>query len=873
MREKYLILRKLKKIQRYFSLWQLIIIISLFMGYIMNLYLDARASTPTILDETIAKYFNRTVSDFWKNEYNRLDKRISKAGGNSVPILKNGKPTLEGRPSFPYHNNHCLIWDSDRDPVDIVLRRTRALLTYLSTQEGYDIFKSLDRQLEILEEKGKKTDINTPEREALFRDICKLRRSLVLSNPILNFNEIIFVACGSGIGIATDTTIGQRGSHWQYMGFQSNKVKGEGLMILSNWKAENPEVHHLLNQKQREKLRFHSAFDVSYDGRQILFAAQTFSKEEVPWEKELSELYDLGDGPTHVFKVDFSGSDPVRLTEKGYNNGFASWLPNGRIIYICDYVPKGDGSGWHRKEDRCGGWGTQLWSMKADGSDAYPISWHETAEYHPVVDHDGKIVYSRWDYIDRNWDAAHHLWTCYPDGRDPRAPHGNYPYPHHNLSDGPESKVSGDGRALRPWSEIQIRPVPGSPGKYVAIAGAHHRVLPGVPILINTNVEDDNRMSQVRIITGSDLPHEGWGVTPYVPQDEYYSPWPLNEDFYLMTTRENILLVDKFGNEILVLHWENPNERGYPLSPRPLRARRKPVTIPTLTFQGERSGLADHKRATIFVADVYNSGDNWPEGTEIKSLRILQYIPKIFSFHAYHVQKRVILGTVPVESDGSAYFEAPVERLIYFQALDQDGLAVQSMRSGTYVHPGEQLNCIGCHDRRAQAPSTKVQVTLALQRPPSKIIPEVSGSNPISFKKLVYDDIFQKTCLDCHKKEGKGLQDFSFNGIDEWDYIEKPTGPLANYLWRSRAREGYDDDLHGAHRYIPGRFGARESKLGKLMLTTHRDRISEDEFHRVMLWLDANSIYSSVFLPGRDYPLLEYDPENRTGIETDRPIP
>jgi hypothetical protein len=644
-------------------------------------------------------------------------------------------------------------------------------------------------------------------------------------------------------------------------------------VVISDWKSENQALHHILNTTQRKNLRFHSAFDVSFDGQEVLFAAQTFSKEEVPWEKELSELYDLGDGPTHVFKVDLKGSDPERLTSKGYNNGFAAWLPNGRIIYICDYVLKGDGSGWHRKEDRCGGWGTQLWSMKADGSDAYPISWHETAEYHPVVDHDGRIVYSRWDYLDRNWDAAHHLWTCYPDGRDPRSPHGNYPYPHHNLKNGPENGVTGDGRAERPWSEIQIRPIPGSPGKYTAIAGAHHRVLPGVPILINTNIEDDNKMSQVRIITGSDLPHEGWGVIPYVPQDEYYSPWPLNEDFYLMTTRDKILLVDKFGNEILILNWKNPNKRGYPLSPRPLRSRPKPVTIPTLTFQGERSGLEDHKRATIFVADVYNSRDKWPEGTEIKSLRILQYIPKIFSFHAYHVQKRVILGTVPVESDGSAYFEAPVERLIYFQALDQDGLAVQSMRSGTYVHPGEQLNCIGCHDRRAQAPAPSVQVALALKRPPSKIKPEVSGSNPISFKKLVYDDIFQKTCLNCHRKEGVGLQDFSFNGIDEWDCDKKPSGPLVNYLWRSRGREGYDDEIHGAHRYIPGRFGARESKLGKLMLTTHRDRISEDEFHRVMLWLDANSIYSSVFMPGREDPLLEYDPENRTGVEANRPVP
>jgi hypothetical protein len=858
----------LRIVETTLSGFHIAIIVSLFVA----LSQEAVGQNPSPRGYTKAAV-NGDIKDFWESEYNRLNDRLKSAGTHSVPVFKNGKPILSGRPSFPYHNNQCLVWDTDRDPTDIVLRRTRALLDYMISRLSSKLLFNLNHHLTLLEERGRQQAIESAERRRLFADVCEVRRKITMANPLLDFNEIIFVACGTGIGIATDTTSGLRGSHWQYMGFQSNEVKGEGLIILSNWKSENPIMTHVLNRNQRQNLRFHSAFDLSYDGQEVLFAAQTFSKEGVPWDKELSRLYDLGDGPTHVFRVDLFGSDPVRLTHKGYNNGFASWLPNGRIIYICDYIEKGDGSGWHRKEDRCGGWGTQLWSMKADGSDAYPISWHETAEYHPVVDFDGRIVYSRWDYLDRNWDAAHHLWTCYPDGRDPRSPHGNYPYPHHNLSNGPDNQVSGDGRALRPWSEIQIRPIPGSPGKYTAIAGAHHRVLPGVPILINTNIEDDNRMSQVRILTGSDLPHEGWGVTKYIPQDEYYSPWPLNEDFYLMTTRENILLVDKFGNEILVYHWENPAERGSPLSPRPLRARSKPVTLPTLTFQGDRSGMDGHKRATIFVADIYNSADTWPEGTEIKSLRILQYIPKIFSFHAYHVQKRVVIGTVPVELDGSAYFEAPVERLIYFQALDQDGLAVQSMRSGTYVHPGEQLTCVGCHERRAQAPSLQTQVALALKRPPSKIKPESNGSNPISFQKLVYNDVFQKTCLNCHTKEGKGLQDFSFTGIDEWDYIEKPSGPLAGYLWRSRAREGYDDEPHGAHRYVPGRFGARESKLGQIMLTTHRNRISEDEFHRVMLWLDANSIHSSAYLSGRTDPLLEYDPENRTGVEVDRPVP
>ena len=87
------------------------------------------------------------------------------------------------------------------------------------------------------------------------------------------------------------------------------------------------------------------------------------------------------------------------------------------------------------------------------------------------------------------------------------------------------------------------------------------------------------------------------------------------------------------------------------------------------------------------------------------------------------------------------------------------------------------------------------------------------------------------------------------------------------------ARGGYYDKPHGGHRYIPGRFGACESRLGKLMLGSHKKRISKDAFHRVMLWLDANSVYSSAHTRGRTDPLLEYDPKNRTGVEMDRPVP
>lgn len=823
--------------------------------------------------------FNGELKGHVKEEYNRLLNSIKTSREGKTPLLKDGIARIEGRPNFPYLDDQCLIWDSDKDPTGILLRRTRALLEHLKKIGGIEALKALDKELKSLGNRVEATPVGASEREAMFAELYKLRHRIAMMNPLLDFNEIIFMAAGSGLGLPEVKGINHkfRGSYWQYHGFQSLPVKGEGPVVVSDWKSAEPKIRYLLPEARRKDLRFHSAFDLSFDGKEILFSAQTSCDKKVPWNLNKTRPYDLGDGPTHVYRMKLDGSFPDRLTSKGYNNGFPAWLPNGRIMYVSDYTETKSELGWNRKADRCGGWAVTLWSMKADGTDAFPVSFHETAEYHPVVDYDGKIVYSRWDYLDRNWDAAHHLWTCYPDGRDPRAPHGNYPYPHHRLPDGPSNPAEKDGRGMRPWSEMNIRPVPGSPGKYVGLAGAHHAVLPGVPIMIDTNIEDDNMMSQVLIITGSDLPHES--NRDYRPFDfagglGYYSPWPLSEDYYLVSRFNDILLLDKFGNEILLTKWGDPEKRGYPVAARPFRPRTVPPVIPTQTWQGERREKENHKRATIFVLDVFDSRDEWSKNTEIKSLRIIQYVARPFDPgpDAWHVMKRTILGTVPVEADGSAYFEAPVERLIYFQALDKDGLAVQSMRSGTYVHPGEQMSCIGCHESRGKTPSS-TKPALAIKRKPSPITPEYSGSNPICFKELVYDPVFSKNCMECHTKENKGLMNFNFDGGDEWTYKTIPQYPLDKYLWRSLARDGYGDEPDGGHRYVPGRFGARESRLGKLMLGSHRKLVSEEDFGRVMLWLDANSIHSSSYRKDSKYPLIEYDPDNKTGVEKHRPLP
>ncbi|MEI7903448.1 MAG: hypothetical protein WCK89_24685, partial [bacterium] len=246
--------------------------------------------------------------------------------------------------------------------------------------------------------------------------------------------------------------------------------------------------------------------DLSFDGKRIAFA----------WNNIEDQTY-------HIFTVNADGTRLRQLTDGTVNNGKLGftdsshndfdpcWLPNGRIVFLTD---------------RRGGYGRchprpvltyAMYSMKDDGSDMIPISYHETNEWNPSVDRDGKIVFTRWDYIDRDDCIAHHLWTCFPDGRDPRAPHGNYPLP---LTF--EDKDMRDGRADRPNGEWNIRAVPNS-RKYIATASGHHTRSFGDLVMIDPSVPDDGKMSQVKGIT------TGRNIWPDA-DGEYATAWQLSED-------------------------------------------------------------------------------------------------------------------------------------------------------------------------------------------------------------------------------------------------------------------------------------------------------------------------------------------------------
>jgi hypothetical protein len=257
---------------------------------------------------------------------------------------------------------------------------------------------------------------------------------------------------------------------------------------------------------------------------------------------------------------------------------------------------------------------------------------------------------------------------------------------------------------------------------------------------------------------------------------------------------------------------------------------------------------------------VYDSLYPFPEGARIRALRIVHLLPKSTPLHhkpqiGYGAETggRAVLGTVPVEEDGSACFYLPPGKSVFFQALDDRGCAVQSMRSATYVQGGEKVTCAGCHERKGfSAARTPAGVPLALRREPSRIQPEPEGSNPISFPLLV-QPVLEKHCVRCHGQNAHDPPDLRRGNWQEdkfcWYLSYRNLRPFAFHYGAPR-----DDKMANQYdrwqpaRTVPGKFGALASKLLPLLDKGHYDaKLSAEELRRITLWLDCNSDFFGAY--------------------------
>lgn len=782
--------------------------------------------------------------EYWEQQYEELHQKII---GNSS--LK--KSVVKESDAF---DTNTLILPGDRTPYDILLRRTSLLLQDLKRQGTSPRIAIYERLMEDLQPQTIRTLAKTSAENPAgdkeqYIELAALNRAIAMDNPLMDFDTILFV----GYYLPNN----EKHMCCQYNPWNINV--GGGLYMLKDVKTSKPQLIDVLKNSSCVNGSFKGsnlsggAFlspDLSYDGKTILFS----------WSPKTNKCY-------HIFKVNIDGTNLTQLTDgvslennflqnSNHNDFDPIWLPNGRVVFI---------------SDRRGGYGRchtkgkptfTLHSMKDDGSDIICLSYHETNEWHPSVDNNGKIVYTRWDYVDRDDCIAHHLWTCYPDGRDPRSHHGNYPLPLQTFTGSNWS----DGRFSRPIAELNIRAIPNS-HKYIATATAHHGYSFGELIMIDPTIEDDNKVSQVKRITSV------WNNWPDA-SGPYGTAWPLSEDYYLCNKNKTIILRDRFGSEQLIYS----SSSWMPIDPIPVKPRNKPQALATATWQGERKNEKGHYRATIKVSDVYEGDIPLPAGTKVSAMRIVQVFPKETKLisdprNGYPAEAlaRMSLGTVPVESDGSVYCEAPVGKILYFQLLDDKGLAVQSMRSATYVHEGEQMTCIGCHENKWKATPVSAN-RIAFKRAPSKLTPDAGGVEPVNFARLV-KPVFDKNCKSCHAEKGKG-PNMSFSSLKKYAFYFCGDGtPFLNGDIKTAIR--------GGSRTTPGKFGASYAPLKKHIDGNHNNvKLTEDEYKKVALWLDLNSMELGADYNVSDqrsgklvWPRLDVDSKNPQGIEIDYPLP
>ena len=547
--------------------------------------------------------------------------------------------------------------------------------------------------------------------------------------------------------------------------------------------------------------------DVSFDGQQILFS----------WRKSR-------DDGSHLFRLKADGTELKQLTgAEGVNDIDPAWLPDGGIVFTSTREPKYCGCNRHIMGN--------LFRMEADGANILQIGRSTLHEGHSTVMPDGRILYDRWEYIDRNFGDAQALWAVNPDGT--------------------AHTIFWGSNLCSPGGVIDARMVPGS-GLCLAVLAACHDRPWGALGLIDRNKGVDAPAAVLRTWPPEAVNLVGKGgfdSTAPLPV-KYEDPYPLGERWFLASRmagprdeRMVIVLLDTFGNEVVVHAEDKGCFDPMPLAPRPL-----PPAIPTRRDYTNGAGR-------FYVQDV-SIGTHLAgvRKDEIKFLRVIESPEKRgFSNQAWggqgaqapamnwhNFENKRILGTVPVEADGSVYFEVPSDRYVFFQLLDKDKRMIQSMRSGTIIQSGETQGCVGCHESRTGTPPP-VQGTLALAKPAQSLDGWFGPPRLFSFLTEV-QPVFDKHCVNCH--------DFG-NPQNGGLVLARDRETVFNAAYTEIWSKGMVHCVGGGPAEIqPARsWGASVSRLVKALDKGHYDvKLSPEEMERLTTWVDLNAPYYPSYL-------------------------
>ncbi len=541
-----------------------------------------------------------------------------------------------------------------------------------------------------------------------------------------------------------------------------------------------------------------------FDARQIFFAHR-----------------DKPDGYFHLFRVNADGSELRRLTDGPFHDYYPCPLPDGGLAFIST-----------RCKARFLCWRPQafvLFRMDADGGNPWPLSYANLSEWGPSVMRDGRILWTRSEYLDKGADFGHTLWAIRPDGTHPELIFGN--------------------NTLNCY--MNAHEVPGT-SELCATLISHGGDLNGPIALIDPERGRFNPEA-ITNLTPDTKPryHMDWAR-----QQCFRDPVPIARDYFLVSHAPRkhfgLYVIDRWGNREL-LHLDPAISS---MSPSPLQAATVPPVLASIEPQQQTSDEGE-----FIVADVYAGlGPAVPRGS-VKYLRVCQEVradlellpngeyrndhPPFEDFYASptHLVRgsngwpsyvaKAALGTVPVEADGSVRFTAPAGKVLYFEALDENLNEVQRMRSVVQLQPGERRSCIGCHEPRGTA--VPVNQTLAMRRSPRTIDAPSWGAVPFAYQKVV-QPVWDAQCVRCHDAKDKQKLDLSGTVAD--DRVPASYRTLITQGWVHYFDMTWSQPHSKAE---PRTFGTVRSKLWQVLDRGHYDvHLTRDQMHRVKCWIDLN---------------------------------
>jgi hypothetical protein len=541
-----------------------------------------------------------------------------------------------------------------------------------------------------------------------------------------------------------------------------------------------------------------------FDGRKIYFASRNSP-----------------DGYFHLFSVNADGGELRQLTDGPFHDYYPCPLPDGGLGFIST-----------RCKARFLCWRPQafvLFRMDADGGNIWPLSFANLSEWAPSVMRDGRILWTRSEYLDKGADFGHTLWAIRPDGTHPELIFGN------------------DTRNCY----VNAREVPGTE-ELCATLISHGGDLNG-PIALIAPQQGRFNPEAVTNITPDSKPHYNMN---WARQQCFRDPVPVTRDYFLVSHAPRkhfgLYVIDRWGNRE-VLHLDPAISS---MCPSPLRPVATPAVLASIQ---PRESATDE--GEFFVEDIYAGLGPAVRRGSVRHLRVCQEVradleqlpggdyrqdhPPFQSFYASPTDlvrgpsgwptyvAKAALGLVPVEADGSARFHAPARKVLYFQALDENLNEIQRMRSVVQLQPGEKRSCIGCHEQRATA--NPVQVALAMRQPPRRIEPPSWGAVPFDYAKVV-QPVWDAQCVRCHDR--RDARQLDLTGMLDANRVPASYRTLITQGWVHYFDMAWSLPHHKAE---PLTFGTVKSRLWPVLDRGHHGvTLTRDEMHRVKCWIDLN---------------------------------